>query len=236
VGARGVFANSAEASPAASKSRPAAKRYVSASASSEKAGERGARAPDIAAHSLSLLACPDSQRYAPCARFKVARLKDTPRETRVVNASSTGGPHSERSSGRPTAANPTPSAACPSTPPQPPTPHTLFCTLRKHDVGASACCTDCTPSLTPQLHPQLKLYTYPASKNAAKALIAAEYNGVKITQPPFEMGVTNKTPAFLKLNPLGKVRGEGGRSRNAAGRCRLTDPAARLPGSRGAAA
>ena len=51
-----------------------------------------------------------------------------------------------------------------------------------------------------------KLHTYSGSKNAAKALIAAEYNGVKITCPPFEMGVTNKTPAFLKLNPLGKAR------------------------------
>jgi hypothetical protein len=54
--------------------------------------------------------------------------------------------------------------------------------------------------------PTLKLHTYPASKNAAKALIAAEYNGVKIDLPPFEFGVTNKTPAFLKLNPLGKAR------------------------------
>ena len=52
----------------------------------------------------------------------------------------------------------------------------------------------------------LKMHTYAGSKNAAKALIAAEYNGVKIACPPFEMGVTNKTPAFLKLNPLGKVR------------------------------
>ena len=51
-----------------------------------------------------------------------------------------------------------------------------------------------------------KLHTYSGSKNAAKALIAAEYTGVKITCPPFEMGVTNKTPAFLKLNPLGKAR------------------------------
>ena len=50
------------------------------------------------------------------------------------------------------------------------------------------------------------MHTYSGSKNAAKALIAAEYNGVKITCPPFEMGVTNKTPAFLKLNPLGKAR------------------------------
>jgi hypothetical protein len=51
-----------------------------------------------------------------------------------------------------------------------------------------------------------KLWTYGGSKNAAKALIAAEYNGVKITCPPFEMGVTNKDEKFLKLNPLGKAR------------------------------
>ena len=51
-----------------------------------------------------------------------------------------------------------------------------------------------------------KLYTYPNNKNAAKALIAAEYNGVKLESPPFEMGVTNKTDKFLKLNPFGKAR------------------------------
>ena len=50
------------------------------------------------------------------------------------------------------------------------------------------------------------MHCYAGSKNAAKALIAAEYNGVKIACPAFEMGVTNKTAAFLKLNPLGKAR------------------------------
>jgi elongation factor 1-gamma len=44
-------------------------------------------------------------------------------------------------------------------------------------------------------------------KNVFKALIAAEYVGVKIElTPSFEMGVTNKTPEFLKFNPLGKVQ------------------------------
>jgi len=52
----------------------------------------------------------------------------------------------------------------------------------------------------------LKLYTYPNNKNAWKALIAAEYVGAKIEVPAFEMGKTNKTPEFLKLNPNGKVR------------------------------
>ena len=52
----------------------------------------------------------------------------------------------------------------------------------------------------------LKLYTYPNNKNAYKALIAAQYAGVKIEVPSdFQMGVTNKTPEFLKLNPHGKV-------------------------------
>jgi hypothetical protein len=45
------------------------------------------------------------------------------------------------------------------------------------------------------------------NKNVFKALIAAEYVGVKIElTPSFQMGVTNKTPEFLKLNPLGKVQ------------------------------
>lgn len=52
---------------------------------------------------------------------------------------------------------------------------------------------------------QLRLYTYPNNKNAWKALIAAEYVGAKIDVPAFEYGKTNKTPAFLKLNPNGKV-------------------------------
>lgn len=52
----------------------------------------------------------------------------------------------------------------------------------------------------------LKLHTYPGNKNANKALIAAKYAGVAIDVPRFQMGVDNKTPAFLKLNPNGKVR------------------------------
>ncbi|CAL1385631.1 unnamed protein product [Linum trigynum] len=53
----------------------------------------------------------------------------------------------------------------------------------------------------------LKLYVgYPGNKNANKALIAAEYSGVKISiAENFEMGVTNKTPEFLKMNPIGKI-------------------------------
>ncbi|CAL1385630.1 unnamed protein product [Linum trigynum] len=53
----------------------------------------------------------------------------------------------------------------------------------------------------------LKLYAgYPGNKNANKALIVAEYSGVKISVVEnFEMGVTNKTPEFLKMNPIGKT-------------------------------
>ncbi|XP_074567391.1 elongation factor 1-gamma-like [Curcuma longa] len=46
----------------------------------------------------------------------------------------------------------------------------------------------------------------PSNKNAFKTLIAAEYTGVQVELAKnFEMGVTNKTPEFLKLNPIGKV-------------------------------
>ncbi|KAF2293924.1 hypothetical protein GH714_005723 [Hevea brasiliensis] len=44
------------------------------------------------------------------------------------------------------------------------------------------------------------------NKNAFKSLIAAEYSGVKVELVEnFEMGVSNKTPEFLKMNPIGKV-------------------------------
>ncbi|OIV91513.1 hypothetical protein TanjilG_08925 [Lupinus angustifolius] len=52
----------------------------------------------------------------------------------------------------------------------------------------------------------LILHAASTNKNTYKALIAAEYNGVQVQLAPnFEMGVSNKTPEFLKLNPLGKV-------------------------------
>ena len=52
---------------------------------------------------------------------------------------------------------------------------------------------------------KLKLHTYPGNKNANKALIVAEYSSIQIDVPRFEMGKSNKTPEFLKLNPFGKV-------------------------------
>ncbi|CAK7357164.1 unnamed protein product [Dovyalis caffra] len=52
----------------------------------------------------------------------------------------------------------------------------------------------------------LVLHAGKTNKNAYKALIAAEYSGVDVKLVEnFEMGVTNKTPEFLKMNPLGKV-------------------------------
>ncbi|GAB4839510.1 hypothetical protein Ancab_029036 [Ancistrocladus abbreviatus] len=52
----------------------------------------------------------------------------------------------------------------------------------------------------------LVLHTGSTNKNAFKAQIAAEYTGVKVDLvKDFEMGVSNKTPGFLKINPIGKV-------------------------------
>ncbi|XP_062176710.1 elongation factor 1-gamma [Alnus glutinosa] len=52
----------------------------------------------------------------------------------------------------------------------------------------------------------LILHAGKTNKNAYKALIAAEYTGVQVELAPnFEMGVSNKTPEFLKMNPIGKV-------------------------------
>ena len=44
------------------------------------------------------------------------------------------------------------------------------------------------------------------NKNASKALIAAEYSGIEVEfVKDFQMGVSNKTPEFIKMNPIGKV-------------------------------
>ncbi|XP_004294500.1 PREDICTED: elongation factor 1-gamma-like [Fragaria vesca subsp. vesca] len=52
----------------------------------------------------------------------------------------------------------------------------------------------------------LVLHAASNNKNGYKALIAAEYCGVKVELvKDFQMGVSNKTPEFLKLNPIGKV-------------------------------
>ncbi|KAJ6846014.1 elongation factor 1-gamma 2-like [Iris pallida] len=52
----------------------------------------------------------------------------------------------------------------------------------------------------------LVLHSGSGNKNALKGLIAAEYSGVQVELVKnFEMGVSNKTPEFLKMNPLGKI-------------------------------
>lgn len=51
-----------------------------------------------------------------------------------------------------------------------------------------------------------KLYSTKVNANTFKAMVTAQYAGVKVEFAPFEMGVTNKSPEFLKLNPIGKVR------------------------------
>ncbi|KAJ0521899.1 putative elongation factor 1B gamma, glutathione S-transferase, Thioredoxin-like superfamily [Helianthus annuus] len=52
----------------------------------------------------------------------------------------------------------------------------------------------------------LIFHTPSKNKNVNKALIAAEYVGVEIKMAEnFQMGVSNKTPEFLKMNPIGKI-------------------------------
>ncbi|KAM7251472.1 hypothetical protein ACFE04_023355 [Oxalis oulophora] len=52
----------------------------------------------------------------------------------------------------------------------------------------------------------LVLHAGKTNKNSYKTLIAAEYSGVDVKLVEnFEMGVSNKTPEFIKMNPIGKV-------------------------------
>ncbi|CAL1384194.1 unnamed protein product [Linum trigynum] len=52
----------------------------------------------------------------------------------------------------------------------------------------------------------LVLHAGKTNKNAFKTLIVAEFSGVKVNLVEnFEMGVSNKTPEFLRWNPIGKV-------------------------------
>jgi len=51
------------------------------------------------------------------------------------------------------------------------------------------------------------LYTYEGNFRAYKALIAAQFSGANVKiAPNFVFGETNKSEAFLKKFPLGKVR------------------------------
>jgi elongation factor 1-gamma len=50
------------------------------------------------------------------------------------------------------------------------------------------------------------LYCTPQHAASCKSLIAAKYGGVDIeVAKDFQMGVTNKSPEYLKLNPFGKI-------------------------------
>lgn len=50
------------------------------------------------------------------------------------------------------------------------------------------------------------LYTFPENFRAFKALIAAQFSGANLKiAPGFTFGETNKSEAFLKKFPLGKV-------------------------------
>lgn len=52
----------------------------------------------------------------------------------------------------------------------------------------------------------LILHAGDGNKNAFKALITAEYSNIKVELvKDFVMGVTNKSPEFLQMNPIGKV-------------------------------
>jgi len=51
----------------------------------------------------------------------------------------------------------------------------------------------------------LKIHTFPNNPRANKALVAAEYAGVKVEVVNVELGKDNKTEQFLAMNPLGKV-------------------------------
>merc|ERR1712113_777195 len=50
----------------------------------------------------------------------------------------------------------------------------------------------------------LTIYSYPGNPRAQKALVAAEYCGVKVETPEFDMQ-TSKSSEFLAKNPMGKV-------------------------------
>jgi hypothetical protein len=68
------------------------------------------------------------------------------------------------------------------------------------------CVRPLIPLLVAAWLPFQVLHAPASNKNALKALVAAEYVGVKLElAPSFQMGVTNKSPEFLNLNPLGKV-------------------------------
>ncbi|KKK14879.1 hypothetical protein ARAM_002826 [Aspergillus rambellii] len=49
------------------------------------------------------------------------------------------------------------------------------------------------------------IYSYPNNPRVGKVLAVANLNNLEIEVPPFQMGVTNRTPEFLAKFPMGKV-------------------------------
>lgn len=49
------------------------------------------------------------------------------------------------------------------------------------------------------------LQLYGAGSRALKVELVAAFAGVEIEMPSFIMGVTNKTPWFMEMNPNGKI-------------------------------
>lgn len=49
------------------------------------------------------------------------------------------------------------------------------------------------------------IYSYPGNPRVQKAQAAANLNGLEVTEPPFEMKKSNRSPEFLAKFPLGKV-------------------------------
>ncbi len=53
--------------------------------------------------------------------------------------------------------------------------------------------------------PSSGLKLYGASTRVLKVDLVASFANVELEKPPFTMGITNKTPRYVALNPLGKV-------------------------------
>ena len=53
--------------------------------------------------------------------------------------------------------------------------------------------------------PSSRLKLYGASTRSLKVDLVASFADVELEKPPFTMGITNKTPRYLAMNPLGKV-------------------------------
>ena len=66
--------------------------------------------------------------------------------------------------------------------------------------------THCAVGLTDaERRAQAKIHTYPSNPRVHKSLIVAALTGETIEEVGVEMGKSNKTAEFLKLNPFGKV-------------------------------